>query len=91
VIAQKISIQMLRPYYPMGNRNLCRVYSRPGDPCRTPQTLLLGRNAPLTVLGFSLDANGAFRPEQSTLPHRTAGLRPGTHPTHNQAFGASTV
>ena len=43
----------------------------------------------------SLDANGAFRLEQNALHPRRVNLRPGTHPTQNQAFeefdGAKTT
>jgi len=50
---------------------------RPTNLRKVLQTLTLGRNASLTVWGFSLDANGAFRPEQSGSPYRPVNLRPG--------------
>jgi len=38
---------------------------RPTNPRKALQNLTSGRNASLTVLGFSLDADGAFRPRPS--------------------------
>jgi len=57
--------------------DLSRVHSakgaalpkRPTDLRQAPQTLTLGRNAPLTIPGLSLDASGAFRPGQRVLHH----------------------
>jgi len=40
-------------------------------------------NAPLTIPGLSVDANGAFRPGQKVLHDHQVDQRPGTHPTHN--------